>query len=158
MTGGSRMSTLAVTNTLASFLVPIGIAGAVIAVVCALITTFALARGAAGLAGGGAGVWIVGALLSLCASFAMLWTPFFVAAGALVAAFVVGAVLRRLFRGVALTRTTVPAQTPGQVPAQAAAQVPVAPPADASPRAGAPRTPARSIPARAITETVRVAS
>ncbi|MEV7619340.1 hypothetical protein AB0N59_04290 [Microbacterium sp. NPDC089321] len=142
------------TNTLASFLVPIGIAGAVIAVVCALITTFALARGAAGLAGGGAGVWIVGALLSLCASFAMLWTPFFVAAGALVAAFVVGAVLRRLFRGVALTRTTVPAQ----VPAKAAAQVPVAPPADASPRAGAPRTPARSIPARAITETVRVAS
>ncbi|GAA2894495.1 hypothetical protein [Microbacterium esteraromaticum] len=142
------------TNTLASFLVPIGIAGAVMAVVCALITTFALARGSAGLAGGGAGVWIVGALLSLCASFAMLWTPFLIAVGALVAAFVVGAVLRRLFRGVTLTRTTVPAET--QV--HAAVQEPATPAAEASPRAGAPRTPARSIPARAITETVRVAS
>ena len=138
MTGGSRMSTLAVTNTLASVFVPIGIIGAVIAVVCALITAFALARGAAGLAGGGVGVWIVGALLSLCASFAMLWTPFLIAVGALVAAFVAGAVLRPLFRGVTLARTTVPAP--------------------ATPRAGAPRTPARSIPARAITETVRVAS
>lgn len=152
------MSTLAVTNTLASFLVPIGIAGAVIAVVCALITAFALARGAAGLAGGGAGVWIVGALLSLCASFAMLWTPFLISAGALVAAFVVGAVLRTLFRDVSLTRTTVPAHTATAATATAATPVAAAPAAEAAPRVGAPRTPARSVQARAITETVRVAS
>jgi hypothetical protein len=144
------MSTLAVTNTLASVFVPIGIVGAAIAVVCALITAFALARGAAGLAGGGVGVWIVGALLSLCASFAMLWTPFLIAVGALVAAFVAGAVLRPLFRGVTLTRTTVPAAA-ATAAAPAAAQ-------EAAPRVGAPRTPARSVPARAITETVRVAS
>lgn len=133
------MSTLAVTNTLASVFVPIGMAGAAIAVACALVTAFALARGAAGLAGGGIGVWIVGALLSLSASFATLWTPFLIAAGALVAAFVVGAVGRMLFRNVH-ARTT--AQT---APAPAA-------------RPDAPRTPPRSIPSRTVTENIRVAS
>lgn len=141
------MSTLAVTNTLVSVLVPIGVAGAVIAVVCGIVTAFALARGAAGLAGGGIGVWIVGALLSLCASFAMLWTPFFVAAGALVAAFIVGPLGRMLFRSLIRARTGAP---------QTAAVEPASPAAASRPNA--PRTPARGVPARTITDTVRVAS
>lgn len=142
MTGGSHMSTLAVTNALESVLVPIGTAGAVLAVVCALITAVALARGAAGLAGGGIGVWMAGALLSLCASFATLWTPSLVSAGALVAAFVIGGVLRMLRRGSRAARTGIRVEVD----------------ADESARASASRAPARSIPARTITETVRVAS
>ena len=143
MTGGSGMSTLAVTNTLASVFVPIGIAGAVIAVACALVTAFALARGAAGLAGG---VWIVGALLSLCASFALMWVPFLIACGSLATAFVVGAVGRMLWRGVHRARTA---------PAPAVAPTAVTPTAA---RSGGARTPARGVPPRTISESVRVAS
>lgn len=88
------MSTLAVTNALESVFLPIGIAGAVIALLCALVMTFALARGAAGLTAGAAGVWIVGALLSLAASFGNQWMPALVAVIALVGALVLGAVLR----------------------------------------------------------------
>ena len=146
MTGGSGMSTLAVTNTLASVFVPIGIAGAVIAVACALVTAFALARGAAGLAGGGIGVWIVGALLSLCASFALMWVPFLIACGSLATAFVVGAVGRMLFRNVLRARTA---------PAPAVAPTAVTPTAA---RSGGARTPARGVPPRTISESVRVAS
>lgn len=94
------MSTLAMTHTLAAIFVPIGIAGAVLAVICALIVTFALARRAAGLAGGAAGVWIVGALLSWASSFADLWLPLLVSLGALGAALVVGGLLRVLIGGV----------------------------------------------------------
>lgn len=146
MTGGSGMSTLAVTNTLASVFVPIGIAGAVIAVACALVTAFALARGAAGLAGGGIGVWIVGAMLSLCASFALMWVPFLIAGGSLATAFVVGAVGRMLWRGVHRARTA---------PAPAVAPTAVTPTAA---RSGGARTPARGVPPRTISESVRVAS
>ncbi|MEV7632712.1 hypothetical protein AB0N64_09910 [Microbacterium sp. NPDC089318] len=135
------MSTLAVTNTLTSVLVPIGVAGAGIAVACALLTAFALARGAAGLAGGGIGVWIVGAMLSICASFAMLWTPLFIAVGSLVAAFVVGAAGRMLSGRILRARAT-------GIEGRAAAAV----------RPSAARTPTRSVPPRAITDTVRVAS
>lgn len=90
------MSTLSMTKALMSVFVPLGIAGAVIALICALVIVFALARGAAGLAGGATGLWIVGALLSMAASFASLWTPLFVSLGALGAALVVGAMLRLL--------------------------------------------------------------
>ncbi len=100
------MSSLAVTNALMSVLVPIGIAGAVIALTCALVATFALARGSAGLAGGGIGLWIVGAMLSMCASFANLWTPVLLSLIALGAALVAGPLLR-----VALRRRTHPAST-----------------------------------------------
>ncbi|OJU38995.1 MAG: hypothetical protein BGN97_12545 [Microbacterium sp. 69-10] len=82
------------TNTLVSVFVPIGVTGAVIALACALVAAFAIARGAAGLAGGAIGVWIVGALLSVSASFASLWTPFFVAAIGLGVALIAGTVLR----------------------------------------------------------------
>jgi hypothetical protein len=94
------MSTLAVTHTLAAIFMPIGIAGAAIAVICALIVTFALARRAAGLAGGAAGVWIVGTLLSWASSFADLWSPLLVSLGALAAALVVGPLLRVLVGGI----------------------------------------------------------
>ncbi len=92
------MSSLAVTNALMSVFVPIGIAGAVIALTCALVATFALARGSAGLAGGAIGVWIVGAMLSMCASFASLWTPVLLALVALGVALVLGPMLRLLLR------------------------------------------------------------
>lgn len=91
------MSTLGLTNTLVSVFVPIGVTGAVIALACALVAAFAIARGAAGLAGGAIGVWIVGALLSVSASFAALWTPFFVAAIGLGVALIAGTVLRVVF-------------------------------------------------------------
>lgn len=94
------MSTLAVTHTLAAIFVPIGVAGAAIALICALIITFALARRAAGLAGGAAGVWIVGALLSWASSFADAWAPLLVSLGALGGALVVGTLLRVLVVGV----------------------------------------------------------
>jgi hypothetical protein len=81
---------------LAALFVPIGIVGAAIALICALIVAFALARRAAGLAGGAAGVWIVGALLSWASGFADLWLPLFVSLGALGAALVIGSLLRVL--------------------------------------------------------------
>lgn len=140
------MSSLAVANMLASVLVPIGNAGAVLAVVCALIFALAFARGSAGLAGGAAGVWILGALLSLCASFATVWTPVVVSLSALAAAFVVGVLGRVLLRA---------ARRPRAASAAAAA------PADAVPGTAKPaaaRITGRSAPARTGAETVRVAS
>ncbi|WP_193597370.1 hypothetical protein [Microbacterium sp. YJN-G] len=100
------MSTLAVTKALMAVFVPIGTAGAIIALACAVIAAVAIARGAAGLAGGAIGVWIVGALLSISASFAGQWTPFLVSAIALGAALVAGAVLRGVIRGVRAHRVT----------------------------------------------------
>jgi len=94
------MSTLGVTHTLAAIFVPIGMAGAAIALICALVVAFALARRAAGLAGGAAGVWIVGALLSWASSFADLWLPLLVSLGSLGGALVVGPLLAVLIRGV----------------------------------------------------------
>jgi hypothetical protein len=100
------MSTLGLTNTLVSVFVPIGVTGAVIALVCALVAAFAIARGAAGLAGGAIGVWIVGALLSVSASFAALWTPFFVAAIGLGVALIAGTVLRVVLAPLLARRAT----------------------------------------------------
>lgn len=140
------MSSLAVANMLASVLVPIGNAGAVLAVVCALIFALAFARGSAGLAGGAAGVWILGALLSLCASFATVWTPVVVSLSALAAAFVVGVLGRVLLRA---------ARRPRAESAAAAS------PADAvrgMAKPAATRITGRSAPARTGADTVRVAS
>ena len=92
------MSTLAVTNTLVSVFVPVGIAGAVIALTCALIAAFAMARGSAGLCAGAVGVWIVGVMLSLSASFASVWMPVFVSLSALAVVLVAGGVVRMLLR------------------------------------------------------------
>lgn len=144
--GVGEMSSLAMANTLAAVLVPIGGAGAVLAVVCALVTAFALARGAAGLVGGGVGVWILGAMLSLCASFAAVWTPVFVSLGALAAAFVIGGLARTLLRGVGRSRT------------ETAVAAPSAEPAPEPAKASAPRTTGRSAPARTVGDSIRVAS
>lgn len=94
------MSTLGLTNTLMSVFVPLGIAGAAIAVVCALVAAFALMRGAAGLAGGAIGVWIVGAVLSVSASFGNVWMPAIVALAALAGALALGGAGRLLAFGV----------------------------------------------------------
>lgn len=144
--GVGEMSSLAMANTLAAVLVPIGSAGAVLAVICALVTAFALARGAAGLAGGGVGVWILGALLSLCASFATVWTPLFVSLGALAAAFVIGGLARTLLRGIRRSHT------------EAAVAAPSVEPAPEPAKASASRTTGRSAPARTVGDSVRVAS
>jgi len=119
------MSTLALTKALASLFVPIGMVGTGIAVICAVLVAYAIARGAAGLAGGGAGVWIVGALLSLLASFATQWMPFIIAAAALGAALVVGLAARGV---VSRMRASALAQAEGVAVAAAAAE-PVAAPA-----------------------------
>ena len=94
------MSTLALTRALSSLFVPIGMIGAGLAIICAIVIDFAIARGAAGLAGGAAGVWIVGAMLSLTASFATQWIPLIVALAALAVALVVGLMARGAVFGV----------------------------------------------------------
>ncbi|MFD5214198.1 hypothetical protein [Microbacterium sp. NPDC058345] len=141
-----------------SVFVPIGIAGAVIAIACALATVFALLRGAAGLAGGAIGVWIVGAMLSVSASFANLWTPVIVALVALAGALVIGGVGRPLVRAGAARRV---ADAPVTAVAQptAAPSTPVAQPtAVARSVESAPRSaPARQNPAPR-TEALPIAS
>lgn len=86
------MSSLGVLRDLAAFFLPIGYVGTAIAVLCAFIAAVALARGAAGLAGGAVGCWIVGAVLSVTAGFSGQWLLLAVSGGALVAALVLGSV------------------------------------------------------------------
>lgn len=88
------MTSSRMAHELAAFLVPLGIFGAAVAVLCAVVAGVAIARGAGGLAGGAVGLWIPAAVLSLAASFANQWTPLIVAGGALVGMLVIGAVLR----------------------------------------------------------------
>ncbi|GGD66637.1 hypothetical protein [Microbacterium murale] len=79
---------------LAAFFLPVGFVGAGIAVLCAIIAGVALARGAVGLSGGATAVWIVGMMLSIAAGFSGQWIPTAAAGGALVAALVIGALVR----------------------------------------------------------------
>lgn len=88
------MTSSRVASELASILVPIGVAGAVLAALCALVAGVAIMRGAAGLAGGAVGLWIPSAMLSSTASFANQWTPLLISGAALVAMLVIGAVGR----------------------------------------------------------------
>lgn len=90
------MSTLGVASQLAAILVPIGIAGAIIAAVFALAAGIALAFGAAGFVGGSVGGWIVGTLLSLTASFGSEWMPVLGALGALAVALALGGLIHAL--------------------------------------------------------------
>ncbi|WP_341955812.1 hypothetical protein [Microbacterium sp. LWH13-1.2] len=83
-------------DELASILVPIGVVGAVIAALCAIVAGVAIMRAAGGLAGGAVGLWIPSAMLSLTASFASQWTPLLVSGVALVAMLVIGAVVRAI--------------------------------------------------------------
>ena len=88
------MTSSRVASELASILVPIGVAGAVLAALCALVAGVAIMRGAAGLAGGAVGLWIPSAMLSSTASFANQWTPLLISGATLVAMLVIGAVGR----------------------------------------------------------------
>ncbi|KRD53666.1 hypothetical protein ASE34_00720 [Microbacterium sp. Root280D1] len=73
---------------------PIGVVGAVLAALCAIVAGVAIMRGAAGLAGGAVGLWIPSAMLSTTASFANQWTPLLVSGIVLVTMLVIGAVAR----------------------------------------------------------------
>lgn len=88
------MTSSRMANELASILVPIGVVGAVLAALCAIVAGVAIMRGAAGLAGGAVGLWIPSAMLSFTASFANQWTPLLVSGVVLVAMLVIGAVVR----------------------------------------------------------------
>ena len=90
------MSSLAVTQSLASIFVPLGIAGSCLAVLCALVAGWAVFRRAADLCGGASGVWIVGALLSAAAGFSSNWIPLLVAAIALPVGLIGGVLVRVL--------------------------------------------------------------
>ncbi|WP_307360031.1 hypothetical protein [Microbacterium murale] len=81
---------------LAAFFLPVGLTGAGIAVICAIVAGVALARGAVGLSGGATAVWIVGMMLSIAAGFSGQWMPTAVAGGALVVALVLGALVRAM--------------------------------------------------------------
>lgn len=88
------MTSSRMAHELAAFLVPLGIFGAAVAVLCAVVAGVAIARGAGGLAGGAVGLWIPAAVMSLTASFANQWAPLIVAGAALVGMLVIGGMLR----------------------------------------------------------------
>lgn len=88
------MTSSRMAHELAAFLVPLGIFGAAVAVLCAVVAGIAIARGAGGLAGGAVGLWIPAAVLSLAASFANDWAPLIVAGSALVGMLVTGTTVR----------------------------------------------------------------
>lgn len=92
------MTSLAVTNALTTFLVPLGGIAAALAVLCAIVAGTALALGAAGLSAGAIGGWIVFTLLSLASSFASMWIPTLAAIAALAIALAIGGTLRSIFR------------------------------------------------------------
>lgn len=99
------MTTSRMASDLAAVLVPIGWAGAVIAVLCAIVAAVAIVRGAGGLVGGAVGVWIVGALLSVTASFGQQWIPLIAACASLAAMLVIGAVVRGIVTAAGVERT-----------------------------------------------------
>lgn len=105
----------AVFNELAGVFVGIGIGGAAIAVLCALIASIAMMRGSDGVVGGAVAGWIVGTMLSAAAVFAHNWVPVLVSGVALVAALTVGGIVRGILSGrparpAAALRATVPAK------------------------------------------------
>src|SRR5690606_22787986 len=106
-------------------------------------------RRAAGLAGGAAGVWIVGALLSSASSFADLWLPLLVSLAALGVALVIGTILRVVVRSVSALQQFGPRAEGEQAP---------------EPRTQEPRThpshvtPTRVRPSAPVTEGNRVAA
>ncbi|MGW8482580.1 hypothetical protein ACWGJP_05535 [Microbacterium sp. NPDC055903] len=97
---------MSVVRDLTEVFVPIGMFGAAIAALCAVIVVIAMAWGRAGAVGMAVGGWIVGAMLSVAASFARDWTPLLVSGAALAVALVVGAIARMLVQS--LTRRVTP--------------------------------------------------
>lgn len=90
------MTTLKVANDLAALMVPIGVIGAVLAALCAIVAGIALMRGAGGLVGGAVGLWIPFAMLSSTASFANQWLPLIASGAALAAMLVLGGAVRAI--------------------------------------------------------------
>src|SRR3954454_10194167 len=88
------MSSMSALRELAAFFLPVGFVGGGIAVLCAIVAGVAIARSAAGLCGGAVAVWIVGAMLSIAAGFSGQWIPTAAAGAALVAALLLGIVMR----------------------------------------------------------------
>lgn len=98
------MTTFRMAVDLAEVMVPIGVAGAVLAGICAVVAGIAIIRGAGGLSGGAVGLWIVGALMSVTASFANQWTPLLAACAALAAMLVLGGLVRAIMSAADLGR------------------------------------------------------
>jgi hypothetical protein len=90
------MTTLKVANDLAALMVPIGIIGAALAALCAIVAGIAIMRGAGGLIGGAVGLWIPFAMLSSTASFANQWLPLIASGAALAVMLVLGGVVRAI--------------------------------------------------------------
>lgn len=117
---GVVMTTMRVASDLAAVMVPIGYAGAVIAGICAIVAAVAIVRGAGGLTGGAVGVWFVGALMSVLASFARDWMPLIVACALLVGLLIIGGVVRAIVSASGVERTHRDAAEPGLPPVPAA--------------------------------------
>lgn len=143
------MTSMRVASDLASVLVPIGVTGAVLAVLCAIVAAAAIVRGAGGLSGGAVGVWIPCAMLTLAAGFANQWTPLLVSAAALVGMLIIGGVARAILSVSASRRPEVSASPVAQA-AEAAPEQPMTPVATP---VSAP-APARPAVAAALTGTV----
>jgi len=88
------MTTWRMASDLAAIMVPIGVVGAVLAGLCALVAGIAIMRRASGLCGGAVGVWIPAAMLSSVAGFANQWMPLLLSGALLVGVLVLGAVAR----------------------------------------------------------------
>jgi uncharacterized membrane protein YhaH (DUF805 family) len=85
-------------------MVAIGIVGAAMAAICAIVAGIAIIRGAGGLSGGAVGLWIMCALVSVTASFGNQWVPLFASCAALVAMLVIGGVVRAMVGATELGR------------------------------------------------------
>ncbi len=120
------MTTLRVASDLASVLVPIGYAGAALAVLCAIVAAVAIVRGAGGLTGGAVGVWIVGALMSFTASFGNQWLPLIIACASLGAMLVIGGVVRGIMSAAGVERAPRATEEALPLPVATAKPAPVA--------------------------------
>lgn len=122
------MTTWRVASDLAAIMVPIGVAGAVIAGLCAVLAGIAIVRRAGGLAGGAVGVWIPAAMLSSVAGFANQWMPLLLSSAALMGMLVIGGVVRGIMnaRGIELPQRKVETDAaPASAPSPATTAVPV---------------------------------
>lgn len=105
------MTTSRVASELAALLVPIGVVGAVLAGLCAVVAGIAIVRGASGLTGGAVGVWIPFALMSLLAGFGNQWIPVISAGAALIAMLIIGTVVRAMVTASGYERAAKPVAT-----------------------------------------------
>ncbi|MEU4014373.1 hypothetical protein AB0E56_03820 [Microbacterium sp. NPDC028030] len=124
------MTTMRVASDLAAVMVPIGYVGAAVAGVCAIVAAVAIIRGSGAVTGGAVGLWIVGALMSVTASFAQQWLPLILACAALVAMLTIGGVVRAIVNASGVER---PQRTPDEpLPAAVKPAVAVSKPARAT--------------------------